>query len=94
MKACFGSDAKALLAGRASEAGVVCAELAHRGASGPEHAIEDKNGFVNLFNDGIFDRSSVAAIGRRWYLETPESTSSASRSACRRTRRWTPSRIS
>jgi 2-methylcitrate dehydratase PrpD len=71
MKACFGSDAKALLAGRASEAGVVCAELAHRGASGPEHAIEDKNGFVNLFNDGIFDRSSVAAIGRRWYLETP-----------------------
>lgn len=71
MKACFGSDAKALLAGRASEAGVVCAELAHRGASGPEHAIEDKNGFVNLFNDGIFDHSSVAAIGRHWYLETP-----------------------
>jgi 2-methylcitrate dehydratase PrpD len=71
MKACFGSDAKALLAGRASEAGVVCAELARRGASGPEHAIEDRNGFVNLFNDGIFDRSSVAAIGRHWYLQTP-----------------------
>ncbi|HYS63399.1 MAG TPA: MmgE/PrpD family protein [Paraburkholderia sp.] len=71
MKACFGSDAKALLAGRACEAGVVCAELAHRGASGPEYAIEERNGFVNLFNDGIFDRSSVAAIGRHWYLETP-----------------------
>ena len=71
MKACFGSDAKALLAGRASEAGVVCAELAHRGASGPDRAIEDKNGFVHLFNDGIFDRSSVTAMGRHWYMETP-----------------------
>ncbi len=71
LKACFGSDAKVLLAGRASEAGVICAELAYRGASGPEHPIEGQNGFVNLFNDGTFDRSSVAAIGRHWYLETP-----------------------
>jgi 2-methylcitrate dehydratase PrpD len=71
MKTCFGSDAKALLAGRASEAGVVCAELAQRGASGPDCAIEDKNGFVDLFNEGVFDYSGFAAMGQRWYLETP-----------------------
>jgi 2-methylcitrate dehydratase PrpD len=71
MKACIGSDAKALMAGRACEAGVVCAELAARGASGPEHPIEDKNGFINLFNEGLFDYSSFAAMGKRWYLETP-----------------------
>lgn len=71
MKACFGTDAKALMAGRASEAGVVCAELAARGASGPAQAIEDRNGFINLFNAGEFDYSCLAVIGKRWYLKSP-----------------------
>jgi 2-methylcitrate dehydratase PrpD len=71
MKACFGTDAKALMAGRASEAGVVCAELAARGASGPDRAIEDKNGFINLFNSGQFDHGALDGLGTHWYLESP-----------------------
>jgi 2-methylcitrate dehydratase PrpD len=71
MKACFGSDAKPLLAGRAAEAGVVCAALAAKGASGPGFALEDSNGFVKLFNAGRFDYSAFDALGKRWFLETP-----------------------
>ena len=71
MKSCFGSDAKALMAGRASELGVVCAELAARGAIGPEHPFSDKNGFINLFNEGRFDDSGFAAMGEKWYMESP-----------------------
>ena len=71
MKACFGTDAKALMSGRASEAGVLCAELAARGASGPAQAIEDRNGFINLFNAGEFDYSCLAVVGRQWYLQDP-----------------------
>lgn len=71
MKACFGTDAKALMAGRASEAGVVCAELAGRGATGPSQAIEDKNGFINLFNSGQFDHTVLDGLGKHWYLKTP-----------------------
>ncbi|PLZ00475.1 MmgE/PrpD family protein [Burkholderia sp. WAC0059] len=71
MKACFGSDAKVLLAGRASEAGVVCAELAARGASGPARVVEEPNGFANLFNGGTFEHAGLAVLGRHWYLEDP-----------------------
>src|SRR5450830_28431 len=39
LKACFGTDAKPLMAGRAAEAGVVAALLAAQGASGPHDAI-------------------------------------------------------
>jgi 2-methylcitrate dehydratase PrpD len=71
MKACFGSDAKPLLAGRAAEAGVVSAALAAKGASGPAFPMEDGNGFVNLFNDGQFDYSVFDALGQQWFLEQP-----------------------
>jgi 2-methylcitrate dehydratase PrpD len=71
MKACFGTDAKPLLAGRAAEAGVVCAALAAKGASGPAHPIEDYNGFARLFNEGRFDAAAFDALGRRWFLDQP-----------------------
>lgn len=73
-KACFGSDAKALLAGRASEAGLVCALLAAQGASGPDNAIEHTNGFINLFNGGAFDFNALDALDGAdpgWLLATP-----------------------
>jgi 2-methylcitrate dehydratase PrpD len=71
MKACFGSDAKPLLAGRAAQAGVACALLAAHGASGPDDALEQGNGLKALFNDKIFDGDCIAALGQRWYLEQP-----------------------
>lgn len=71
MKACFGSDAKALMAGRASELGVVCAELAAKGASGPERPLDGENGFIDLFNEKVFDDTCLSALGQRWYMASP-----------------------
>ncbi len=71
MKACFGSDAKALMAGRAAEAGVVAALLAARGASGPHDAFEHWNGFNGLFNHGEFNLAMMAQLGMQWFLESP-----------------------
>ena len=71
MKACFGSDGKALMAGRASESGVVCALLAAEGARGPQNAIEGPNGFISLFNGGEFDHSFLDALGSAWFLRVP-----------------------
>ncbi len=70
-KACFGSDAKACLAGRAAEAGVAAALLAQAGASGPLDALEHRYGLASLFNDGHFDAGVFDALGRRWTLEDP-----------------------
>jgi 2-methylcitrate dehydratase PrpD len=71
MKACFGTDAKPLLAGRAAEAGVVCAALAAKGASGPAQPIEERNGFARLFNEDRFDETALDALGFRWFLDQP-----------------------
>lgn len=71
MKACFGTDAKPLMAGRAAEAGVLCAALAAKGASGPAQPIEERNGFARLFNEGCFEDAALDALGRRWFLEQP-----------------------
>jgi 2-methylcitrate dehydratase PrpD len=70
-KACFGTDAKPLLAGRASEAGVVCALMAKQGATGPIQAVESSNGFINLFNQGTFDIASIHRLGKSWFAQSP-----------------------
>lgn len=70
-KACFGTDGKALMAGRASEAGVICALLAEQGARGPIDVIESTNGFVNLFNEGAFDLIPIDRLGLNWFLRAP-----------------------
>ncbi len=71
IKAGFGTDAKALLAGRAAEAGVMAARLAQAGATGPIDAFEHRHGVAHLFNDDHFDGSVFSALGQRWTLEDP-----------------------
>ncbi|MDS1137458.1 MmgE/PrpD family protein [Nitratireductor indicus] len=70
-KACFGTDAKALMAGAASEAGVKWALLASRGANGPVDAFSHVAGFANLFNNSIFNVEEVARLGTDWRLVEP-----------------------
>lgn len=70
-KTCFGSDAKALLAGQASETGVKCAILAAGGASGPDEPFTALNGFAALHNDSAFDSTVFAELGQSWRLEAP-----------------------
>ena len=70
-KACFGTDGKALMAGRAAEAGVACALLAAQGARGPVDAIESANGFARLFNEGVFDLAVMDELGARWFSREP-----------------------
>lgn len=71
IKACFGTDAKAFLAGRAAEAGVTAAFMAQLGASGPTDAVEHRNGFARLFNGGHWDAQAVEMLGTRWALHNP-----------------------
>ena len=71
LKACFGSDAKPFLAGRAAEAGVTAALMAQLGTSGPHDACEHRNGFVARFNDGQFAPAAFDALGQRWSLQQP-----------------------
>lgn len=47
-----GSDAKRLHAGKAARDGLLCAEMAARGISGPSTALEGKFGFFNAFARG------------------------------------------
>ena len=70
-KACFGTDAKPLLCGRAAEAGVVAALLARAGATGPGDVFEHPRGFAGLMNGGLFDASEVTSLGRVWRLQRP-----------------------
>lgn len=70
-KACFGTDGKALMAGRAASWGLHCAALGQAGATGAARAIESPNGFSALFNDGVWDRSSIEDLGYRWFLRSP-----------------------
>jgi 2-methylcitrate dehydratase PrpD len=70
-KACFGTDGKPALCGRAAEAGVVAALMAQAGLTGPAEVLEDRRGFARLFNDGVLDPAAFDALGRRWYLVEP-----------------------
>ncbi len=71
MRACLGSDAKPILAGRSAESGVTAAALAARGATGPSSVFEDARGLARLFNGGRFDRAALATLGASWRLQTP-----------------------
>lgn len=69
MKAGFGSDAKMLLAGRSSEAGVVAALLASHGSSGPSAVVEHEKGLAAMFNDGLL--MPLPKLGSVWSLIEP-----------------------
>ncbi|WP_086058107.1 MmgE/PrpD family protein [Bordetella genomosp. 9] len=70
-KSCFGSDAKPLMAGKAAQAGVQSACLAQAGATGPADPFGAPSGFAARFNEGVFDGSALASLGRSWYLLEP-----------------------
>lgn len=71
LKASFGSNGKALLAGRAAETGVLAALLAQRGMTAPAQSFEEPRGFARMFNDGVFEAAALDTLGRRWRLEKP-----------------------
>jgi 2-methylcitrate dehydratase PrpD len=70
-KSSFGTDAKALHCGAASEAGVKWALLAAAGASGPGNAFSHPMGFAALHTDGVFDDTAFADLGQSWRLKNP-----------------------
>lgn len=69
MKAGFGTDAKMLMAGRTSEAGVIAALLASHGSQGPLDIVEHSHGLAVMFNSGVL--SPLPALGHDWSLLTP-----------------------
>jgi 2-methylcitrate dehydratase PrpD len=71
MKASFGSDAKVLMAGRASESGVVAALLAQACSSGPVDIVEHPRGLAAMFNAGVLHTGILQGLGRDWSLITP-----------------------
>lgn len=68
-KACFGTDAKALMAGRTSEAGVIAALLAEQGSRGPVDIVEHANGLAAMFNAGVL--KALPLPGAHWNLLDP-----------------------
>ena len=70
-KASFGTDAKPYLAGQAAAAGVESALLASAGLSAPGSALEGRNGFIQVLNDGEIDNEGIAKLGTHWRLVDP-----------------------
>lgn len=70
-KACFGTDGKALLVGRAAEWGVTAALMASQGFTGPTNALEGRHGIAELTNGGLLESEAIKQIGERWYLRDP-----------------------
>jgi len=69
MKAGFGTDAKMLMAGRTSEAGVIAALLASHGSQGPLDIVEHSKGLSVMFNGGVL--LPLPALGHQWSLLAP-----------------------
>lgn len=69
LKGAFGSDAKALSAGRTSAAGVTSALLAEQGSRGPLDLIEHPKGLAQMFNGGLL--TSLPELGKDWGLLDP-----------------------
>jgi 2-methylcitrate dehydratase PrpD len=70
-KACFGTDGKPVLCGRAAESGVLAAAMAQAGVTGPHDAFENSRGFACLFNGGAFEDGAFDALGRSWRMLNP-----------------------
>jgi len=68
MIAMLGYDAKPILAGQAARLGLESALLAMQGNTAPARAFEDRRGFLNLMNEGEFNRTSLSDLGRVWRL--------------------------
>lgn len=70
-KAAFGTDAKPYLAGQAAAAGVESALLASAGQDAPRSALEGRNGFIQVLNDGVVDCEGIETLGTHWRLVDP-----------------------
>jgi 2-methylcitrate dehydratase PrpD len=67
----FGTMTKPFHAGKASESGVLAADLARRGFSAAPNILEAKRGFFNAAGGG-FDKSSIdGRLGQPWTFERP-----------------------
>jgi 2-methylcitrate dehydratase PrpD len=65
-----GALAVRLIQGWVAETGVVCAQLAQRGLTGPAHFIGGIYGYAHLYGRGRLDpQAVVAGLGREWRLE-------------------------
>ena len=65
-----GAEIKRIHPGKAARDGLLCAEFAKRGITGPRHAFEGKRGFFNVFAGGEvkWDRL-YAHLGERYEIE-------------------------
>lgn len=64
-----GSDSKRLHAGKAARDGLLCAEMAARGISGPERGLEGKFGFFKAFARGeIRPQFLLEGLGERFLI--------------------------
>ena len=71
MRAIRGTDAKHFYCGQASERGVLSAQLAKQGLTGPIDAFEDQNGIIKILNDGNFDLNPIDQFGSKFGLTNP-----------------------
>jgi len=64
-----GAEVKRLHAGKAARDGVVCAELAMRGLTGPETVLEGDAGYGRVFADGHLDQDHLMSnLGVTWRM--------------------------
>jgi 2-methylcitrate dehydratase PrpD len=64
-----GAQAVHLVAGFASQSGIVCAQMAQRGITGPRNFIEGPFGWLNMFGRDKLDRQAVTGdLGTRFEL--------------------------
>jgi 2-methylcitrate dehydratase PrpD len=64
-----GAEVKRLHAGKAARDGLVSAELAVRGLTGPATVLEGTNGYLHAFTDDDYDEQHlVGGLGREWRM--------------------------
>lgn len=64
-----GAEVKRFHAGKAGRDGLVCAELAARGLTGPKTVLEGERGYVHAFTRGDFDeRFLLDGLGSDWHV--------------------------
>ncbi|MPZ62851.1 MAG: MmgE/PrpD family protein [Propionibacteriales bacterium] len=64
-----GAEVKRLHAGKAARDGLVCAELAVRGLTGPATVLEGRNGYAAVFVDGRLDEAHLMdGLGVTWRM--------------------------
>lgn len=70
-RALLGTYLKPTAMGKTSSTGVMSALLARQGLAGPNDVFENPRGIINLYNDGIQNKQSLALLGQKYSLESP-----------------------